>query len=320
MRHCRAALHHVCPLCGGPALRVHRYPADYLAGLFQWVRRYRCGRIECQWEGLLGRYELNLQQAHAGAAVLLIERSPRRIALTSSHASRFLFGFSTAVLVFAAIVLAAGAGRQPQPDVPWSGAAQRDVPRLAPGQSDEGLPLAGDDLRAAATQTSLRLRRACSWGTPGSNPYRGTVQQALHAAGLPADAVQALATKVAAGEWVDRVEITRNGIRAPQSGRTFSATVPAMAFGNLLCFNTRVNFEPGHVERGDLYEAFAKTGARYTIMVPYVCGNVSVLDERGESNGDCCTVPEPGTLLMIFAALVVLATVLFRRRSGVRRD
>jgi hypothetical protein len=55
-----------------------------------------------------------------------------------------------------------------------------------------------------------------------------------------------------------------------------------MGFGRTMCFATRVNFTPGHLEYADLYDATDAAGRNYAVMVPYVCGNVSVLAERAE--------------------------------------
>jgi hypothetical protein len=68
--------------------------------------------------------------------------------------------------------------------------------------------------------------------------------------------------------------------------REFDPKRVAMTFGRTLCVNTRVNFQPGHVERADLFEATDSLGNNYSVMVPYVCGNVSVLGERAERDDE----------------------------------
>ena len=50
-----------------------------------------------------------------------------------------------------------------------------------------------------------------------------------------------------------------------------------MSFGTTLCLNARVNFAPGHVEAADLFEARDDQGRLHAVMVPDVCGNVTVL-------------------------------------------
>ena len=42
---------HACPDCKGPLRRAVRRPVDHVTGLFVPVRRYRCHRFDCQWEG-----------------------------------------------------------------------------------------------------------------------------------------------------------------------------------------------------------------------------------------------------------------------------
>jgi hypothetical protein len=42
-----------CPLCRGPAYRVHRRAIDRFVSLFVLRHRFRCGLIGCGWEGRL---------------------------------------------------------------------------------------------------------------------------------------------------------------------------------------------------------------------------------------------------------------------------
>jgi hypothetical protein len=92
-----------------------------------------------------------------------------------------------------------------------------------------------------------------------------------------------------------------------------------MTLGKTVCFGTRVNFQPGHVEVADIYDASDATGANVTVMVPYVCGNVSVLSERPHCylhNGDH-SVPEPAAAASLVAALdALLLVALLRRHPG----
>lgn len=44
----------LCPACGGRDLsRIRRRPVDRLVSLFFRVRRYRCCKFGCNWEGAL---------------------------------------------------------------------------------------------------------------------------------------------------------------------------------------------------------------------------------------------------------------------------
>ena len=97
------------------------------------------------------------------------------------------------------------------------------------------------------------------------------------------DALEQVKTAMVEKKLVsDQVEISRAGITTVSGRRSFDGQSFDMAFGNTMCFNTRVNFKPGHVERADLYEATDVDGKRYVVMVPYVCGNVSVLGDVAE--------------------------------------
>jgi hypothetical protein len=153
----------------------------------------------------------------------------------------------------------------------------------APAQPDPPPPLAQPERTAAAHgPRALELRQDCAWGVPGRNPYKGTIEQALDGARLPPEIVAKMSAQIRAGKVTDRLEITNTGIRGVHAPREFSAQSIGMTFGNTLCMNTRVNFVPGHMERADLYEVADAAGQTYSVMVPYACGNVSVLSARGE--------------------------------------
>jgi hypothetical protein len=143
-----------------------------------------------------------------------------------------------------------------------------------------------------AGEDRLQLRQDCAWGDPGRNPYRGTIEEALEGARLPADVVERLAGMIRAGQATDRLEITNASIRTVHQYREYNPKSIAMTFGKTLCVNTRVNFKPDHMERADLYEVADASGATYSVMVPYVCGNVSVLSDREER-------PDAGAPIMV---------------------
>jgi len=155
-----------------------------------------------------------------------------------------------------------------------------------PGWRDDGdAPLVADrrgDERSA--DGPLTLRRGCAWGQPGRDPYRGSTEQALAAAGLPPEVVREIAALHLAGRKTDRLEIRTGSIRALGDGRRFDPRSIALSFGRTMCLNSRVNFVAGHAEAADLYEVRDAQGRRHSVMVPDVCGNVSVLAalrERG---------------------------------------
>ena len=129
---------------------------------------------------------------------------------------------------------------------------------------------------------ALSLRQGCVWGQPGRYPYQGTVEQALRAGRLPAELIGPLAERIRARQANDRVSISSTGIRAEHGGREFSPRGLALSFGHSMCLNSRVNFAPGHVEPADLYLVSDAAGRQRAVVVPDVCGNVSVLSAGGE--------------------------------------
>lgn len=199
-------------------------------------------------------------------------------------------------------------------------AEMKAVPPVPVGESFDGHVLPDGDDRLARNPTDLSMRRNCAWGVPGRSPYKGTVTQALAAAGLPEEVIGKIDAMVEHRIVSDRVEIRKDSITTASGKRHFGTTLVAMGFGTTLCFGTRVNFQPGHVEMANLYDATDAKGTNFAVMVPHVCGNVSVLAERGErqdgggGNGGG-TVPEPGTLALLVAGLIAMAV----GARGVRR-
>lgn len=281
-----AAARH-CPSCRGLRLRrVPRRDEDRGAGAAAGLRRYRCGAAGCNWSGLL-------QPGGSGRARL---RQARR--RWSRHSSRrwpaWLAGTALAATAAAAAVVVAGLWRPAESD--------HKALRLAAGESYLGTPLTpshrllklvsqrnGDGAVAASgapaatkARAALHLRQFCAWGEPGRDPYRGTPEQALALAQLPPEVVQRISADIRAGRHTDQVTITNVAIRADRSAREFDPKQIAMTFGQTLCLDTRVNFRTDHAERAELYEATAENGRVYAVMVPRVCGNVSVLGQRGE--------------------------------------
>jgi hypothetical protein len=114
-----------------------------------------------------------------------------------------------------------------------------------------------------------------------------------------------------------------------------------------------VNFVEGHMEPAALYEAATADGRVLAVMVPEVCGNVSVLGQRDDrvaglrlnskgvdvagasdarwmpavlespaggtvARSASQDVPEPGTLSCVLAALGALGLVRWLRLRGTR--
>lgn len=289
-----------CPVCGSPLAREHRQGVDRWISVFRTVHRYHCTNPSCGWQGLLGRLPAALP--------------PRPVVLARTRALWFVAG---AVLTLAAVQ---GArlwrdARQPvqlAAAPPWAAHAARTAP---PGIDFDGVLLPEHDDRVAQNATPLSIRRNCAWGVPGGNPYKGSVEHALAAARLPPEVVAHVADLARRGVTHGQVQITREGIRTVDGTREFGTHIPAMAYGETLCLNMRVNFKPGHVEYGDFYEATDRMGQTYSIMVPYVCSNVSVLGERGVTGGtNGHGVPTPATWALVALGLALIA--LGRRRHG----
>lgn len=298
-------VHHHCPACGAELERAHRSPLDRWVSLFRSVHRYRCTGVACGWEGLLG----STDAAH--------EHGTR----WRSRLAWFALGILSTLAATNAPYMAEQFSPPPRP--PPSGAtagtgADLQARSTPPGRDFHGEPLPMYDERVTANRTPLALRNSCAWGVPGSNRYRGTVEQALQAARLPSEVVQAIADRAERG-WADgQVEISRVGIRTVDQRRDFGTRMVAMAFGNTLCFDTRVNFVPGHVEYASLYEATDQQGHSYSVIVPYVCQNVAVLGARAERDYTP-SIAEPASWAMAALGLTLLAWLSARRRTPRRR-
>ncbi len=298
---------HICPSCGGQTRRVHRHFVDRLLSTFRSVKRHRCINPACAWEGIISSSDDSLVEGGAGG--------------TSWRGRVLWFVAGVAVALgtvqSARVYLAEKAAREALVRAEQQRARVVPIP-VAPGESYDGEALADEDPRGVGNRSELTLRRNCSWGIPGRNPYQGTVAQALTAARVPESAVRKFEMLIENKMISDRVQISREGITTVSGRRSFNSKSFDMAFGTMMCFDMRVNFSEAHVEHADLYEATDADGRQYAIMVPIVCGNVAVLGERAERDSDSRTIngttPEPATLALLATGLVLLAA--FRRRGA----
>lgn len=278
-----------CPRCGSSVRRRRRR-----GGLQRWLWRaaeraqFRCADAGCGWAGVLTT-RLDTDRAPAGR-----------------WQQRALRGIVPLLLAGLAMLAAQwGASVAPVASV------EVGTRRFAPGEAFDGeaLPLghplllpaahsmaasadAHDDMPTAQARP-LTLRRFCAWGRPGRMPFRGTPEEALLAARLPKPVRDQIGASIAAGRPHERLLIANDGIRTASGARSFAADGFAMTYGRTLCLGARVNFKPDHVEPASLYEAFDEEGRRYSVMVPDVCGNVSVLRPQGD--GWTSTAAAPGT-------------------------
>ncbi len=316
---------------------MHRHLGDRIVGIFQKVHRYRCGKSDCGWEGIIstpvarkvaGRRKAVTWKARvgwmaAGIAVSLAAVGSFKLYLSATSEERPLVArieASKALPVAAREGADENEGPQDEVAAPDD---EVDVPQVPAGESFDGVTLAEGDARLTENPTELSIRRGCMWGAPGRTPYKGTVRQALVAARVPEEVVHKIDLMVERRMISDRLMITRDSIQSTNGKRRFEPNIVAMGFGKTLCFGTRVNFAPGHVELADLYEASDAAGTKFSVMVPYVCRNVSVLAARaergnGRTNG-FGSAPEPGTLASVIAALAALA-ISGRLGRRLRRD
>ncbi len=305
------------------------------------MRRYACTAEGCGWQGLLPRHAKTAGRGHQ--RMLRVRRHGWLVPLVLLLA----VGVGVAAIMMKALGSNGTAPFAPAGESHYG----RPLPAAHPLQVKFVEQLAAlpavvqvaESTVPGASLPALTLRRQCSWGRPGGNPYKGTVEQALQAAGLPAEVVHAIALQVKNGQAADRLDIRNDGIRAHQSGRLFDPQNVAMTYGKTLCLGTRVNFVHDHVEKATLYEAADAQGQMVAVMVPDVCGNVSVIGQL--TNGrkkqmasgtpdetrwmpsqldwdpkkasrevaSSNTVPEPQTLLIVAFALALL--VWQRRKS-----
>lgn len=304
---------HACPQCGGEVERVHRHLRDRLLSLILRIHRYRCSSSACGWEGVVSTPPP--------------PTPPRARPAWLSWPSTGWGARMAWMLIGAVCVLVPlESGRyvvQRQRDRAAAMSLRPPEPELLaplPGESFDGALLAASVSPTPDNPRPLERRKACLWGVPGRNPYKGSVRQVLAGANLPPEVVRKIDTMVERGRVSDRVEISNAAIWSRNGRRHFDTNVVAMGFGNTLCFNTRVNFPTGHVEVADLYETTDNAGAKYAVMVPYICGNVAVLAERAErvEPPPIRSAPEPGTWATMLAGLAAMAWVMRGRRGQAR--
>ena len=330
-----------CSRCAGAVKRVHRQANELRLGAGTGMRRYACMAEGCGWQGLLPRHgRLRTRNRHRALKA-------RRLGWMVPLVLLALVGAGVAAVTVKALRVDSAAPFAPAGESHYG----RPLPAAHPLQVKfveqlAAAPAVGQVAEGDAPQAelpALTLRRQCSWGRPGGNPYKGTVEQALQAAGLPPEVVQAIALQVKSGQAVDRLDIQNGSIRAQGSGRWFDPQNIAMTYGMTLCLGTRVNFVHNHIEKATLYEAADAQGQMVAVMIPDVCGNVSVLgqltngrkkqtasgtpddirwmpaqldwDPKHASSGagGRHTVPEPQTLFLVAFALALLA---WQRRPG----
>ena len=152
----------------------------------------------------------------------------------------------------------------------------------------------------------------CSWNNPGANPYQGAPSAAVYAyADIPRPVQDRLAARMEARDYDDLAVIHRDRI----VGGSDYADLREMHFGkSSVCATVdRSGWKPESRELGLVY---CESG--YCLIVPTVCRNVSRVTKLEQAtpapwvptaeqlSRPAQSVPEPGTLMMVGLALVIL--------------
>ena len=277
-----------CPQCAASLVRIRRRVEDRRDAADPMARRFRCRANRCEWQGLLSRSGTDADPLRGR------DESVPPAPTGRPHKRSWLAGLSgflgAAAVAGAAVVI--GVSPTDAADQ-WPTTANGEA--IALGESYDGEPVSPHPLlqrvafeapgaapaAPAEADSALTLHQRCTWGQPGRNPYKGSVEQALIAAKLPPDVIARVAAKVKARDISDRLTISNSGIRTQHDRRRFDPHSVTMTYGRTLCLQTRVHFKSGHQERADLYEVADAAGKRHSVMVPDVCGNVSVLSAGG---------------------------------------
>jgi hypothetical protein len=252
---------------------VHRRASDHWFAAFRRepALRFQCRSAACGWSGLRvpgATLDGDRRRPLVASALVALLVTAAALGLVAVTAEGWLPGDDAEP----ASAQATATLRPRLQDV--------EVPVPPAGWHDVGQALPADDARLAGRAAGLQIRQGCTWGAPGRDPYRGTAEQALQAAGLPADAVETIAQRIRRGESDGEVTLARDGIQSADGQRQFGRRLVASTYGMTLCFDTLVNFEEGHVERAPLFEFTSADGRRFSVIVPDVCGNVGVIDEQ----------------------------------------
>lgn len=137
--------------------------------------------------------------------------------------------------------------------------------------NDLGRPVKAPEPMPAGVRTQpIGYVEDCVWAKPGSDRWHGDNLAALLRAGIPVEHARIIAERIRAGARTGTVSFSHDGV-VSDAGQRFSERF-SMTFGNSLCRNSRVGFEAGRVEQGDLF-----VSGDYFVAMPYVCGNVTRL-------------------------------------------
>ncbi|HEX8605192.1 MAG TPA: MHFG family PEP-CTERM protein [Pseudoduganella sp.] len=136
-------------------------------------------------------------------------------------------------------------------------------------------------LLASAAVTAAAMVPACSWNTPGRNPYRGTATEAVSRyVDIPAATRARLVARIDAGTADDDVVITRDAVLGRSA---YGAGITDMHFGRqTVC--ERVTRERWPASAREPAKVYCADG--YCLIVPRVCGNISRIRKAESSGGN----------------------------------
>lgn len=155
-----------------------------------------------------------------------------------------------------------------------------------------------------------------NWNKPGENPYIGSRSSAVMSYKFSVTDRVLLTLAVLHRKPTDRVQITRDAIVGDPSVR-YSAALNGMHFGKGQHAGddiSRAGWAYGHSEPASMWCLPV-----LCIVIPDICGNVSwTVRELLPQHGLVNKVPEPKTIWMVLAGLVLLAGMRIARQANAR--
>lgn len=134
----------------------------------------------------------------------------------------------------------------------------------------------------------------CSWNSPGRNPYRGSVSEAVSRyVDIPAPVRSELIAKIQSGRADDLAIIMRDSVAGKFD---YSPHLTSMHFGQrTVCeYVTRDNWAPTRREPASVY-----CSGEHCLIVPKICGNISrVRRIVGGGGGTGASAPAPGAVAL----------------------
>jgi hypothetical protein len=159
----------------------------------------------------------------------------------------------------------------------------------SPSAWPEGVPRPPPTRVSAASRPVAPAVDSCVWDHPGADSFTGNLSAAVDRyRDLPADVRQRLKARMAAHDYDDLVDISRDEIRGR---RRYAPDIRDMHFGEgRVCRSvTRQGWTEAHRERGLVY---CEDG--HCLLIPTVCRNLSrILRVPGDAAGPPATPQDP---------------------------